>query len=123
MIPWIFGYFLLYFFVAASPISENNSSSESPTQFLKATTIIAVFNATFSWKIENINLFDFGTNDHANTLLGPTLSAVDQKNDNKVYSIDFAISPEWIYNRQNYHELPKYELKKYDIISLWEKIY
>jgi hypothetical protein len=93
---------------------------ETPTPVLKAVTVIRNFNATFSWKIENINLFDFGKRKSLNHLFGPTLTAVDQNNNNTVYTAKFSIAPEYTLRHRSYYNNDhddSYELLNYKVTS------
>jgi hypothetical protein len=118
IISWTFCWFILHLAATATEISDDKSATGTSIPVLKATTRIGVFNATFFWKIENIHLFDFGTRNDIRYLSGPTLTAIDQTNNNKVYTIICKINPEWTYERQynryagdddNYH-LTKYKV-------------
>uniref|UniRef100_A0A914PAC6 BTB domain-containing protein n=1 Tax=Panagrolaimus davidi TaxID=227884 RepID=A0A914PAC6_9BILA len=118
IISWIFCWFILHLAATATEISDDKSTIDTSVPVLKATTRIGVFNATFSWKIENIHLFDFGTRNDIRYLSGPTLTAIDQTNNKKVYTIICKINPDWTSERQynRYNNNKNYRLTKYKVV-------
>lgn len=54
---------------------------------------LGYFNATFTWKIEHFQLYNFGQRYDIKPLKSPILKAVDYSDGNKVYTTQFIIQP------------------------------
>uniref|UniRef100_A0AC34FHI3 BTB domain-containing protein n=1 Tax=Panagrolaimus sp. ES5 TaxID=591445 RepID=A0AC34FHI3_9BILA len=73
---------------------------------LEGTSTVTIFNPTFTWKIENLHLFDFQNNPIFN---GPRLFAIDHSNEGKIYDVQFSLTTD-ISNDDDTEEFVQYKI-------------
>uniref|UniRef100_A0A914PS00 Uncharacterized protein n=1 Tax=Panagrolaimus davidi TaxID=227884 RepID=A0A914PS00_9BILA len=93
---------LLFLFLIPFIFAESNN-----IEILKAKTKFGYFNATFTWTVEQFQLFNFGQRYEKRILGSPTLTAIDFNDGNKVYEAKIIIDPEFGYN----NDIIQFEIK------------
>uniref|UniRef100_A0A914Y6Y1 BTB domain-containing protein n=1 Tax=Panagrolaimus superbus TaxID=310955 RepID=A0A914Y6Y1_9BILA len=83
-----------HFFLILFLIQFSNVAESAENEVLNARTKFAFFNATFTWTVEQFQLFNFGQNYYNKRILeSPTLHAIDASDDNEMYTAKIKVEP------------------------------